>query len=130
MSPAMIQSTFGSWVHLFFDSKFQLHRVFGLCCLIQFTTLAILLFSAALGYQKPQLIALRRALTWTTPLSGFVQACAYIAAHTFYFLPRTGGEAQGYYSDKRTMSYDWIQESLFFSLLLCYASFYYLLLFS
>ena len=32
---------------------------------------------------------------------------------------------QGYYTDTRTMSYDWIQENIYFSGILLFSSFYY-----
>ena len=60
--------------------------------------------------------------------------------HTRYLRPREGNDCewygiddlpitlsvvQGYYTDTRTMSYDWIQENIYFSGILLFSSFYY-----
>ena len=56
-------------------------------------------------------------LAWTMPLCGWFQAI--IAMFTFTFLP-TGNDAQGYYSDKRTITYPFLVENVYFSGLLLF----------
>merc|ERR1712070_408237 len=85
---------------LFFTKKFRIHRLWEL-------------------FYHPT----REILVWTLPLTGFIQSI--IACKTFTFLPSTDGKIQGYYSDKRTMSYDWILENIYFSGLLAFSTLYY-----
>jgi len=103
-------------MELFLARKFRGHRLFGFFYLVQFAMQFYLLATD----RKPEL---RRILNVTLGVSGFLQAI--IACMTFTFLPKTYGQTQGYFSDRRTMSYDFIQENMFFSGMLAFQALYY-----
>lgn len=111
-----------SIVYLFFARRFRPHRWIGLVYLLQFAGMLALLIGWR-PFEEERNLQLRRQLTISLPVTGFIQACC--AALTFTFLPRTGGMVQGYFTDKRTMSYDWIQENLFYSGILMFQVLYY-----
>jgi hypothetical protein len=103
--------------------RFRPHRLMGLFYLLQFSTLLTLMVGAWAFDTDKQTFELRRKLSVALPVTGFMQAC--VAARTFTNLPRTGGMVQGYFTNKRTMSYDWIQENIFFSGLLMFQVLYF-----
>jgi len=103
-------------VALFFSPKFFIHRVTGLLYLLQYIAVFYLYFA-----DYPLL--LRSGLTVTLPLTGFIQSV--IAARTFTFLPKGNNDDPGYYSDKSTLSYRFVVENSFFSLIALFQWVYY-----
>lgn len=83
----------------------------GLSYLIQWTLALCLYFVHYPSFKHSLLI-------WSVPLSGLFQSLNAMA--TFWFLPKNPGADQGYFSDKRTMSYAFISENSFFALILFY----------
>lgn len=103
--------------HLFSQKRFRPHRLCGALYLTQFLI-------AILSEFSPSLQALTHPyIHITLPANGFLQAI--IACRTFTFLPDTKGAVQGYFSDKRTMSYDFVLENVYFSGLLLFQALYY-----
>ncbi len=108
-------SLWGTFVELFFHlERFAIHRVTGLLYLVQFFTALYLMTFDYETFQKTP-------LAWSLPLTGWLQAI--IASRTFTFLPK-GNDAQGYYSDKRTITYSFLLENIYFSGLLLFQSLY------
>jgi len=104
-------------VVLFFSPKFFIHRVVGCLYLLQYIAVFYLYFA-----DYPLL--LRSGLTVTLPLTGFIQSV--IAARTFTFLPKgLTNSDPGYYSDKSTLSYRFVVENSFFSLIALFQWVYY-----
>jgi len=109
---------FAAFAHLFFEEKGKdrVHRLNGLLYIVQFIL-------AVLQEASP---AVKRAVpvdfTFTLPLTGWLQAV--IAVFTFK-LPKTQGKVQGYYSDKRTMTMDFVLENVYFSGLLLFQAAYF-----
>jgi len=68
-------------------------------------------------------LLLTSGLTVTLPLTGFIQSV--IAARTFTFLPKGENLDPGYYSDKSTLSYPFVVENSFFSLIALFQWVYY-----
>jgi hypothetical protein len=97
-------------VKLFINRKFLLHRLIGLSYLIQYAFAVYLYFS---NYEY----FLNSILIWSLPLTGVLQSIN--ASLTFTFLPKQQADP-GYYSDKSSMSYNFICENIFFSMLLCF----------
>ncbi|KAI6652340.1 hypothetical protein LOD99_7354 [Oopsacas minuta] len=102
--------------HLFSQKRFRPHRLCGALYLTQFLIATLAEFSPALQKLTHPYIHV------TLPITGCLQAI--IACRTFTFLPTTKGEVQGYFSDKRTMSYDFILENVYFSGLIVFQSLY------
>lgn len=111
LPPIIRDSLFG---RLFLRKHFGVHRIFGLCYLIQWTAAMYLYWTDFRRLESSFLV-------WTLPLSGMTQT--FIAMMTFTFLPHheTG---QGYFTSKRAMSYDFITENLFFATILAFHWFY------
>ena len=103
--------------HLFSQKRFRPHRLCGFLYLTQYLLAVLAEFSPAL------LNATYPYLHISLPFTGFLQAI--IACKTFTFLPTTKGEVQGYFSDKRTMSYDFILENVYFSGRIVFQSLYF-----
>lgn len=101
---------------LFFSPKFFIHRIAGLMYLLQYAAAFFLYFWSYPKY-------LSSGLVWTLPLTGFLQSV--IAAQTFTFLPKGRNNDPGYYSDKSTLSYPFVVENSFFSLLALFQWVYY-----
>lgn len=95
---------------LFFSPKFIVHRVMGLAYLVQFAAALYLYFK---DYQ----FFYNSCLIWSLPLTGFLQSI--VATMTFTFLPKKQDDP-GYYSDKSVLSYNFIQENIYFSGLLMF----------
>lgn len=110
------QYTFWSaFVELFLTTtRFGVHRAMGMIYLVQFFASLYLMTFDYNTY-------LRTPLGWTLPLTGWFQAI--IASLTFTFLPK-GIDAQGYYSDKRTITYSFMLENIYFSGLLLFQALY------
>jgi len=108
------------WIYflakLFFSPQFFVHRVMGFLYLLQYIAVFYLYFA-----NYPLLI--RSGLTVTLPLTGFIQSV--IAAKTFTFLPKGNNGDPGYYSDKSTLSYPFVVENSFFSLIALFQWVYY-----
>lgn len=94
--------------------KFALHRINGILYLMQYVASFLLMVFNYDAYT-------RTPLPWTLPLCGWIQAV--IASFTFTFLPK-GNDAQGYYSDKRTITYSFMVENVYFSGLLLFQALY------
>ncbi|KAI8898278.1 hypothetical protein BC833DRAFT_590451 [Globomyces pollinis-pini] len=93
---------------LFFGRKFFVHRVSGLIYLLQYAlALSLYLYDYDLFYNSP--------LIWTLPINGVFQTIT--AIYTFTFLPRNTKE-NGYFSDRFTMSFQFVVENSFFALIL------------
>lgn len=97
----------------FIEKRFRTHRLVGLSYLIQWFSLFYICVTNNTYQHTP--------LEWTLPLTGFIQAI--IASRTFTFLPRNN-DVQGYYSDKRTITYPFLIENIYFSGLLLFQSLY------
>ena len=102
----------GAFKELFLtSSKFLTHRFFGFFYLVQyFATVYLLIYDYDLFRKTP--------LAWSLPFTGWIQAI--IALFTFKFLPTGKDNAQGYYSDKRTINFRFLAENTFFSGLLLF----------
>ncbi|KAJ3380051.1 CTP synthase ura7 [Lobulomyces angularis] len=100
---------------LFFSKKFLSHRVGGLSFLIQWTLALVWYFYNYHTFKNSILI-------WSVPFTGLFQSLNAIA--TFWFLPKNTKD-QGYFSDKRTMSYNFITENSFFALILLWQWLYF-----
>lgn len=101
-----------STVHLFSAPKFRIHRLWGIVYLFQ--------FGLACAFEV--MGTPRHALFWTMPLTGLIQSI--IACRTFTFLPKANDKEQGYYTDTKVMSYDFILENIYFAGLLLFQSCY------
>eukprot|EP01097_Dermamoeba_algensis_P000155 TRINITY_DN1057_c0_g1_i1.p1 TRINITY_DN1057_c0_g1~~TRINITY_DN1057_c0_g1_i1.p1 ORF type:complete len:391 (-),score=102.15 TRINITY_DN1057_c0_g1_i1:89-1261(-) len=101
-------------VHLFFTRKFILHRQIGLLYLILFAVSFIMFF---VDYERFKTSPIVLAL----PVTGFLQSLT--AAITFTFLPKSTDP--GYYGDKGVLSYRFVVENSFFSLILMFQWLYY-----
>jgi hypothetical protein len=100
--------------NLFVHPKFAVHRVFGFAYLIQWCA-ALYLYFADYEYFA------RSSLVWSLPLNGVVQSLT--ATYYFSFLPRKVDP--GYYSDKSSLSYDFVKENIFFAVILMFQWLYY-----
>jgi len=113
--PFRIQSIVYTTIHMFLLSpKFRVHRLTGMTYLIMFT------MACAAEFYPPILEAFPH-LHIAMPITGCAQAC--IAALTFKFLGKNSA-VQGYFSDKRTLSYDFVCENIFFAGLLAFQALY------
>ena len=107
-----ILSTYDLFTIHQYRKKFKLHRVVGMLYLIQYIYTVYL---EILGTPN-------KLFFLSLPITGFIQTI--IACYTFTFLPRAGSNTQGYYTDKKVMSYDFILENIYFSGLLLWQSVY------
>jgi len=104
-----------AFIHLFFQRKFAKHRMMGLCFLIQYAaTFCLYLYDYQMFLRSPLII--------TLPLTGVCQTLT--AIYTFTFLPKNPQDP-GYFGDKGTISYAFVKENLFFSLILAFQWLYY-----
>lgn len=104
-----------AFYELFLSStRYFTHRVVGFGYLAQYFAS---LYLMSTNYD----LYVRTPLAWSLPLTGWLQAI--IASFTFTFLPR-GNDAQGYYSDKRTITYSFLLENIYFSGLLLFQCLY------
>jgi len=101
--------------HLFGQRKFRIHRLTGMVYLIMFIL-------ACLGEFYPFILEAMPHLHIAMPITGCLQAV--IATLTFNFLGKNA-HVQGYFSDKRTLSYDFVFENVFFSGLLMFQAVYF-----
>jgi len=113
--PNFLGEFVSTFIHLFFQRKFALHRITGLLFLIQYVVVLFLYFY---DYQ----MFLRSPLIITLPLTGVCQTT--IAIFTFSFLPKNPIDP-GYFGDKGTISHAFVKENLFFVLLLAFQWLYY-----
>lgn len=102
-------------IHLFCQKRFGLHRMMGMVYMVQFVL-------ACLGEFYPVVLEQLPHLHVTMPVTGCLQAI--IATMTFTFLGRNKN-VQGYFSDKRTMSYEFIFENIFFSGIMAFQAIYF-----
>jgi hypothetical protein len=101
--------------NLFFSYKHLVHRLVGLCYLIQYATaVCLFLWDFDTFYNS--------AVVWSLPLTGVIQTLIVMAS--FKFLKKDS-KHQGYFSDKFTLSYEFISENLFFALILLFQWLYY-----
>ncbi len=100
-------------IRLFFKSKFLNHRLIGLSYLIQWFLTFYFYFFDNETYKKSP-------LWFTLPLNGWLQSLS--AAYTFRFLPKQ--QDPGYYGDKSVLSYNFVLENGYFSLLILITSTY------
>jgi hypothetical protein len=100
---------------LFFQRKFMYHRMMGLFFLLQYIAAISLYFY---DYE----MFLRSPLIVTLPLTGICQTLT--AIYTFTFLPKSEIDP-GYYSDSKSITYQFIKENLFFVGLLYFQWLYY-----
>ena len=97
--------TLGTPFSIYFEKRHQPHRLLGLSYLVQWTLAFYLYFRDYATFRDgPILLSL--------PLTGFAQAV--IATRTFWFLPKKQKDP-GYYSDKSTLTYNFVAENQFFS---------------
>ena len=102
--------------HLFLRRKFIFHRVFGLAYLLQyFWVIYLYATDYTAGFLDSVVII-------TLPLTGVIQCVT--AIRYFWFMPKQQKEA-GYFTDQGALSYPFIQETLFFNLLLAFQWLYY-----
>lgn len=101
-------------VHLFAQPKFRVHRLTGIIYLAMFALACAAEFYPSILTRFPHLHVLM-------PLTGCLQAI--IASLTFKFLGKNM-HVQGYFSDKRTLSYDFVLENVYFSGLLLFQATY------
>jgi hypothetical protein len=103
------------FIHLFFQRRFVVHRLFGLAYLIQFAYITVLFMA-----DYPAFLASNVIITF--PITGVLQSLS--ATYYFTFLPKKGRNP-GYFSDKSVMSYNLVKENIFFATLLCFQWLYY-----
>jgi len=90
------------------------YSVLGLAFLIQWTASLYLYFYDYFLYYNSILV-------WSLPLCGFIQSIG--ATLTFTFLPKKQTDP-GYYSDKSTLSYNFVKENIYFAGLLLFQFLY------
>lgn len=100
---------------LFFGKKFQAHRVVGLLFLLEF-------LAAAWYYAFDYKFFLTTPLVWSVGFTGWAQSIT--AAFTFTFMPNIEDPGFIAMSDKAPLSYRFILENSFFSMLLAFQYFY------
>eukprot|EP00929_Paragymnodinium_shiwhaense_P092142 TRINITY_DN5200_c0_g1_i2.p1 TRINITY_DN5200_c0_g1~~TRINITY_DN5200_c0_g1_i2.p1 ORF type:complete len:335 (+),score=67.71 TRINITY_DN5200_c0_g1_i2:72-1076(+) len=113
--PEQVAAFINATIHLFASPRFRMHRLVGMFYLIQFTLAVLAEVYPSILEQFPQLHV-------TMPFTGCLQAV--IATITFKFLGKNK-QVQGYFSDKRTLSYEFVAENVFFSGLLFFQALYY-----
>jgi len=100
---------------LFIRRKFILHRLMGLCFLIQWVY-ALYLYNH--NYQEFH----DSVIVFSLPVTGVLQSLT--AIYTFTFLPRKQKDP-GYFGDLTILSYQFIQENIFYELLTLYGWVYF-----
>lgn len=96
---------------MWFAPRFQVHRVTGLIFLLQF-------FAAFYLYIFNYEHYLKTPLVWTLGMTGFLQSVT--ASCTFTFMPNIADPGFIAMSDKAPLSYKFIVENSFFSMLLAF----------
>lgn len=104
-----------SLYHLFLGKKFQAHRLVGLLFLVEF-------FAASWYYAFDYKFFLTTPLVWSVGFTGWAQSIT--AAFTFTFMPNIEDPGFIAMSDKAPLSYRFILENSFFSMLLAFQYFY------
>lgn len=99
---------------LFVHPKFAVHRVFGAIYLVQWFAALYFYFADYQWFKSSNLI-------WALPLNGVIQSLT--ATYYFSFLPKKVDP--GYYSDKSSLSYDFVKENIFFAVILMFQWLYY-----
>ena len=97
------------------QTRFLVHRIFGLAYLIEW-------FASIYLYLSNYPVYLASPLVWSLPLTGVIQSIT--AVYYFWFLPKKQDDP-GYYSDKSTLSYNFVKENVFFAGLLLFQCIYY-----
>ncbi len=87
--------------HLFFSTKFTLHRIFGLAYLLQYA------YAWYLYLTGPFDEFMQSPVAWTLVATGVFQSVS--ATYYFSFLPKKADP--GYYSDKSALSYAFVAVS-------------------
>merc|ERR1719210_2136021 len=100
---------------LFFTRKFFLHRIVGLCFLLQYAATVYLYLT---DYPK----WLQTPLVWSVPLTGVLQSVN--AAVFFTFLPRREDPGFAAVSDQSALSYYTVLENSFYAMQALFASCY------
>lgn len=106
-----------NYITIWTNQRFRPHRIVGLLYLLQYCFALISEIFYLENYANILMV--------TLPATGLTQSI--IACNTFTFLPNTNGNIQGYFSDIRTMSYDFILENVFFAGLLLFQALYFYL---
>lgn len=101
-------------MNIFFKPKFRSHRVLGLTYLLQYV---ICWYQYITNYESYYI----SYMPWILTMLGTLQAIN--ATLTFHFLPKK--KDTGYFSDKHTLSYNFVKENIFFALLLWFQCIYY-----
>ncbi|KAI8810638.1 hypothetical protein BJ742DRAFT_799581 [Cladochytrium replicatum] len=109
------RTTIGFLIKLFFSWRFLTHRLVGLVYLIQYFAAFFLYFYDYKTYAASP-------LPWSVGLTGLIQAIT--AALTFTFLNKDKEVDQGYFSDKKTVSYAFVVENSFYAGLNFFQSLY------
>lgn len=97
------------------QQRFLVHRIFGFLYLAQW-------FASFGLYLSDYKTYIASILPWSMPLTGLIQSIT--AVYYFWFLPKKQ-EDPGYYSDKSTLSYNFVKENIFFAALLLFQCVYY-----
>ena len=106
--------TVGTPFSIYFERRHQPHRLLGLSYLVQWTLAFYLYFADYAAFRDGPILL-------TLPLTGFAQAV--VATRTFWFLPKKQKDP-GYYSDKSTLTYNFVAENQFFSGILLWQCIY------
>lgn len=93
----------------FTHHRFRLHRLLGLSYLCLYVCAFHVYFADFSRFAASDLV-------WALPLNGVLQSVT--AAYYFRFLPRKSDP--GYYADRSALSYEFVQENIFFALLLLF----------
>ena len=112
----IVTAAVAGFVRLFFSRKFIAHRLFGLAYLVQYAAVCYLYWNDYEGS------FLGSPLIITLPITGFLQSIT--AAYYFSFLPKKQADP-GYTTATSTLSYNFVKENAFYSLILCFAWLYY-----
>jgi hypothetical protein len=104
------------FVKFFFQKRFRVHRVGGFAYLIQYFWLIYL-------YVTDYPSFLRSPFLWSMPLTGWIQSVS--ASLTFTFLPKKKEAGYTAMGDVGAISYNYVLENTYFSLLLLFAWLYY-----
>mmetsp|Transcript_42828 Transcript_42828/g.86606 ORF Transcript_42828/g.86606 Transcript_42828/m.86606 type:complete len:390 (+) Transcript_42828:178-1347(+) len=109
-------STLYRFLMFFFAKKFQVHRVGGFLFICQYAaTVYLFLFDYPALLESP--------LTWSLPLTGWIQSVS--ASLTFTFLPKKKEPGYTAMGDVGAISYFYVLENTYFSLLLLFAWVYF-----
>jgi len=102
------------WLRLITGQSFHIHRYVGLLYLV------LWVWSLGLYYWNYSFYANKSGLDWWLPLIGLIQSIT--AAYYFTFLPAKSDP--GYYSDKSTLSIQFVRENSYFAVLLLWQCLY------